>query len=188
MSTRSHAQGIRMRRYACAPLVSSTRAHRAYAGTRSLYAGTLLLEVTPSGNAAPALRPGADVPLRDGAADMPPTTAATFSVRRGQGSRGPDLTDSWPTLPDAGDSPWISNPSARRNRLTGAVFAGPVPDLCLSPGRPSRRPEVCATPGDRYALSLKRICVAHRSSRNFCRPGALGAGEERRFRRCLERA
>src|SRR2546428_125970 len=41
-----------------------------------------------------------------------------------------------PRLPlsAAGVARWIENPSVRRNSLTDAVFVGPVPELCPSPG------------------------------------------------------
>jgi hypothetical protein len=175
MTMRSLAQPIRIRRYADSALTEKQPAHRAYAAVRSLYAEIPPSNITPSGNAAPAFRPGAVVPLSDGATDTPESSTLRHSAPTGQEGRrlAPPLPG-----PDGAGARWILNPTRRRNRLTDAGFRGRVSVLCLSPGRPPRRPEAG---GDEMPSTEKKTGIAALPAGNFYGRGVLGPGSGRRI-------
>ncbi len=68
-------------------------------------------------------------------ADTSGSTAPGESKRRGQPDRFLAMPRSRLRPALVGGAHWTCNPSARRNRLTDARLTGPVPVLCLSPGR-----------------------------------------------------
>jgi hypothetical protein len=70
--------------------------------------------------------------------DGPESSALAPSMPCGQAA-----AEAWPPFPGraGAGARWTLNPTRRRNRLNDAGFRRRVSILCLSPGRPRRRPE-----------------------------------------------